>query len=269
MDIPKYLQILWSSKWLLLVGLVVAVIAAFAAGYTISDGHLQSRTLPVYRATSTVLVGSASQPIFGSEIPGQTVAEGTTAPQARDLTQTAVVYAYIVAGSEIRAQVEEKIGALASTESISAVRRTTQPGGDEQNPGRFSLPILDIAGFSTNPSRAEEISRTANDVFQQYVADEQSDAAIPVDSRVQLSTIDEAAAVNVSKSSSILPLMATGLAVFLAFVIAAFARWNVRENRARAKAKAEQSHEAQPSTVRSTPQGLPGIPAAQLASESH
>lgn len=268
MDIPKYLLILWSSKWLLVVGLVVAVGAALAAGYTISDGRLESRTLPVYRATSTVLVGSASQPIFGSEIPGQTVAEGTTAPQARDLTQTAVVYAYIVSGSEIRAQVESQIGALASTESISAVRRTTQPGGDEQNPGRFSLPILDIAGVSTSPARAEEISRTANKVFQDYVANEQSDAAIPVDSRVQLSTIDEAAAVDISKSSSILPLMATGLAVFLLFVIAAFARWNVRENRARAKA--EKAEKAEQSVVRnpSSP-GLAGIPAAQLASESH
>lgn len=236
MDVPQYLRILWAAKWLLLVGVIVAVVAALFAGYTVENGRLVPRTPPVYQAATTILVGSANQPLFQSELPGQTVEAGETAPQARDLTQTAVVYAYLVSGSEIRARVEERIGAFDSTESLTAVRRTTQPGGDESSPGRFSLPILDIGGVSSSPERAEEISRTANEVFQDYVLTEQSQSGIPASSRVEISTIDEGAAVDVSKSSSVLPLVATGIGVFLLFVVAAFVMWNIRESRARSRA---------------------------------
>ena len=268
MDVPQYLRILWFSKWLLFAGLIVAVAAALFTGYGYENGGIVPRTAPTYQAATTVLVGSASQPLFQSEIPGQAVADGETAPQARDLTQTAVVYAYLVSGSEIRSRVEEKIGAFDSTESITAVRRTTQPGGDEANPGRFSLPILDIGGISSSPTRAEEISRTANEVFQAYVLAEQTEARIPADARVELATIDEAAAVDVSKSSSLLPLVATGLGVFLVFMVAAFVRWNVRESRARAKAGTAAHLQAEGEAAAESRSATPPI-TGQLATENY
>jgi len=234
MDIPQYLRILWAQKWLLLVGLVVAAIAGMFAGYTITDGTLTSRVTPSYRAASTVLVGSASQPIFQAETP---VTEGTALPQTRDLTQTAVVYAYLFAGEEIRADVEAQLGPLRDGESITAVRRTTQPGGDESSPGRFSLPILDVIGTAASASRAEEISRTATAAFESYVEKEQDASGIDAGARVQLTTLDSRPAEDVTKSGSMLPLIVTGLAVFLAFVIAAFVVWNVQTGRARRRAE--------------------------------
>lgn len=236
MDIPKYLHILWSQKWLLSVGIVASVIGGIFAGYTIVDGALVSRVAPSYRAASTVLVGSASQPIFQAET---SVQDGTTTAQVRDLTQTAVVYAYLVAGAQIREQVEEQIGSLREGESITAVRRTTQPSGDEASPGRFSLPILDVIGTAETPSRAEDISRTATRAFHDFVADEQDAAQIDDAARVQLTTLDERVAVDITKSGSMLPVVVTGLGVFLAFLVAAFAVWNIQESRARRRAEGE------------------------------
>ncbi len=244
MDIPTYLKILWNQKWLLLVGIVVAAGAGLFAGYTITDGHIVSRVEPSYRAATTVLVGSASQPIFQAETPVQ---EGAPPAQTRDLTQTAVVYAYLVAGAQIRTEVESEIGELREGESITAVRRTTQPSGDEASPGRFSLPILDVIGTAPTASRAEELSRTAADAFHRYVEAEQDASGIDDAARVQLTTLDERPAEDVTKSGSMLPVVVTGLAVLLGFVIAAFVVWNVRESRARRRA-AEAASE--PTTAR-------------------
>ncbi|MCS0498051.1 hypothetical protein [Protaetiibacter mangrovi] len=261
MDIPKYLQILWAQKWLLVVGLVVAVAAGLFAGYTITDGTLTSRVTPSYRAATTVLVGSASQPIFQAETP---VDAGSGTVQTRDLTQTAVVYAYLVAGAQIRAAVEAEIGELGEGEAISAVRRTTQPGGDESSPGRFSLPILDVIGTAETASRAEDISRTATVAFQEYVAREQNESGIDESSRVQLTTLDERPAEDVTKSSSMLPVIVTGLAVFLLFVIAAFVVWNVQAGRARRRAEAGEPDAAESPAAARAP-----LATATPAYESH
>lgn len=234
MDIPLYLRILWNQRWLLLVGVLVAAAAGVFAGYTVDDGRLVSRVEPSYRAATTVLVGSASQPIFQAETPVQ---EGAAPAQTRDLTQTAVVYAYLVAGMQIRSAVEAEIGELAEGEAITAVRRTTQPGGDESAPGRFSLPILDVIGTAPSAERAEDISRTAAAAFLEYVAAEQDAAGIDDTARVQLTTLDERAAEDVTKSGSMLPVAVTALAVLLAFIVAAFVVWNVRASRAKRRSE--------------------------------
>jgi capsular polysaccharide biosynthesis protein len=231
MDIPKYLKILWNYKWLLVFGLVVAAAAAVLAGFRIEQGTFETRVEQMYRASTTILIGSPDQSIFEAEIPGETVEQGETPPQARDLTQTAVVFAYIVSGSTIRTEVEARIGELDELEGISAVRRTTQPAGDESTPGRFSLPIMDIVGVSTDPVRAEEISRTANEVFQEYVTTRQNESAIEETSRVTLETLDEGRALNVTGSNSAVPLVVTGLGVFLAFIVLAFVLNNIRTRR--------------------------------------
>ena len=228
MDVPKYLQILWSYKWLLLVGLVVAVVAAFLAGFTLRDGAIVSRATSTYSASTTVLVGSDNQPLFQAEIPGQPIEQGTTAPVQQDLTSTAVVYAYLISGSEVQTAVEAIIGDFADDETLTAVRRTTQPGGNEQFPGRLSLPILDVVGVSPDPSRAEEISRTANTVFQSQVVAEQDAASLAPEQRVQLTTVNESAAIEGEGSNPAIPIVVTGLGVFLVFVALAFVLYNAK-----------------------------------------
>ncbi|WP_127792794.1 hypothetical protein [Agromyces sp. LHK192] len=257
MDVPKYLQTLWSARWLLVVGLVVAVLAALVAGFTIKDGAITSRAEQTYTAATTVLVGSENNPLFQASVPGETIEEGTTAPTEQDLSSTAVVYAYLVTGSEISERVQAEVGEFADDESLTAVRRTTQPAGDESFPGRLSLPILDIVGVSSDPARAEEISRTANDLFQDYVLEEQEEAGIPEDNRVELTTVKEGDAVAEPGSNPAIPILVTGLGVFLLFVALAFVLDAMKRSRRRRRDRAR--------TGGTTPaESAPGDPEATL-----
>ncbi len=163
METPKYLIVLWKSKWLLLVGLVVAIAGGMIAGFTIVDGQLVPRSEQSYTASTTVIVSSNTQPMYQAVIPGQTIVEGQTLATDVDLASKAILYAYLVSGLDMRQSVEGQIGTLDETEALTALRRTTQPSGDENFPGRYSLPIIDVVGASTSPSRAEDISRTATD----------------------------------------------------------------------------------------------------------
>ncbi|QAY63972.1 hypothetical protein ET495_12875 [Xylanimonas allomyrinae] len=231
MDVPKYLEVLWNHRRLLVVGFVVAVLAGLLAGFTLQNGRIVSRAVHSYAASTTVLVGSPHQPLYQAEIPGQTLTQGQSAPVQKDLSQAAVVYAYVVAGAQVRASVEGEVGALADDEQITALRRTTQPGGDEKFPGRLALPILDVVGVSSDPGRAERISRAATTAFVTEVAHEQDASAMPTEQRIELTTLAEGDAVEADSSNAAIPVVVTALGVILVFVALAFILENARLRR--------------------------------------
>ncbi len=242
MAVPRYLQVLWSSKWLLLVGAVVAAVAAFFAGFAIVDGRVQSRAVQEYTAETTLLVSSPSSNMYQAVIPGQALVEGQTLPEETDLTSKAILYAYIIAGTEMRDRVEARVGEFADTEGLTALRRTTQPGGDEAFPGRYTLPIIAVVAGSTSPERAEEISDAAADLFMADVLAEQDASNIPNGDRVELAVLDTASAEEVEGSNPAIPIAITFVGVFLLFVVAAFVIEGIKSSRARRKpAAAEES----------------------------
>ncbi|MET4157303.1 hypothetical protein [Agromyces sp. PvR057] len=223
METPKYLQTLWSYKWLLAFGLIVAVVAAFFAGFTITNGQVQSRAVQSYTASTTVLVTSPNDTLYQSQVPGQTIEEGVTAPEPLDLAASTQIYAYLVSSEEIISEVEASTGELdEDTESITAIRRTTQPAGDERFPGSLKLPVLQIVGTAATPERAEELSSTATDVFVGYVGDQQTAQQIAPENRVELEVLASGAAVAGETSNPAIPIVVTGFAVFLGFVALAF-----------------------------------------------
>lgn len=239
MEIPRYLQVLWKSKWLLLVGIVVAAASAFFAGYTVTDGEIESRAEQTYTAGTTVMVSSQTQPLYQAVIPGQPLVEGESAPTDVDLTSKAIIYAYLVSGVDMRTAVQAQVGEFDDTENITALRRTTQPGGNEAFAGRYVLPIIEIVGTSNNPERAVEISRAAAGLFNQRVVDDQNASGIPESDRVVLTTLDEKPAVAVEGSNPAIPLVVTFLGVFLLFVATAYIIAGAAASRERKRALRE------------------------------
>jgi hypothetical protein len=238
MVVPGYLKVLWSSRWLLVVGVVVAAVAAFFAGFTIVDGRVQSRAIEQYTAETTLLVSSPAAEMYQAVIPGQQLVEGQTQPEEADLTSKTILYAYIIAGTDMRDEVEKSIGSFADTDALTALRRTTQPGGDEAFPGRYSLPILAVMGASLDPQRAEQISQTAADLFIANMADEQEKSKLPDSERVVITVLDSPTAIEVEGSNPAIPIVLTFLGVFLLFVVAAFVVAGVRGGRSRRAAVA-------------------------------
>ncbi|ANJ26286.1 hypothetical protein [Agromyces aureus] len=247
METPKYLQTLWSYKWLLAFGLVVAAVAAFFAGFSITNGEVQSRAVQSYTASTTVLVTSPNDTLFQSQVPGATIEEGVSAPEPLDLASATQIYAYLVSGAEVRTEVEAAVGPLdEDTESITAIRRTTQPAGDERFPGSLKLPVLQIVGTAPTAERAEEISAAATDVFLGYVADQQEAKQIAPENRVELEVLSSGAAVASATGNPAIPIVVTGFAVFLGFVALAFVLAAIRSNRNKRNRPRRRSRAAAP-----------------------
>ena len=178
METPKYLQVLWNYKWLLLFGVVVAAVAAVFAGFTYVNGQLVPRAAQTWSASTEMLVTSDSAALFQAEVPGVPVQPGVTEPQFAKLSENALIYAYILAGDEIQEKVEASVGTLDPlTESITSLRRTTQPAGDERFPGRYELPVLEAVGTAATSARAEEISKAAAAAFVLYLTAQQDQQA--------------------------------------------------------------------------------------------
>lgn len=231
MQIPGYLKVLWHFKWLMALGLAVAIMAAFLAGFTVRDGGLKSRAVQSYTVATTVLATSPNDVTFQAEVPSQEVKEGVTRPEPVDLSSSAVIYAYIVSGSEMRREVENTIGPLNDAESIMAVRRTTQPGGNERFPGSLRLPILDIVGVAETPERAREISAATTQQFLDYVVKQQDQRGLKEAYRVKLQIINESKPEAGETSNVGIPMVATAFAVLLAFMALAFALHALRKRR--------------------------------------
>lgn len=236
MDAPRYLQILWAHKWLAVLGVIVAVACGFLSGYRVVDGGVESRATHQFSASTTVLLSSSSKALYRAEIPGETVGEGQTTPQSVDLTQNAGLYAYLISGDTVRALVEDSVGPFKDDDDLTAVRRTTQPRGSEEFPGRQTLPIVEIVGQSDTAARAESISRAADKAFQKYVEEQQSAGRIPDDQRVDLSTIARKDAVALPGSNPAIPMVVTFLGVFLAFAALIFALDGARHGLRRRRA---------------------------------
>jgi len=239
METPKYLQVLWGYKWLLLFGAIVAGAAAFFAGFTIQNGEVVSRAEQTWDASTTMLITSDSDPIYQAEIPGVPLEQGVSAPQYNDLAESALIYAYIIASDEIQTQVEAQIGTLdPEKESISAVRRTTQPAGDERFPGRYELPVLEAVGTAPTAERAELISQTVAATFVAYMTAQQAAQALDPTLAVKVELLGENPAVEGDMSNPAIPIVVTFIGVFLAFVVLAFIIAGLRSGAAKRRAAA-------------------------------
>jgi hypothetical protein len=237
METPKYLQVLWNYKWVLAFGALVAAVAAFFAGFAIVEGQVVSRAQQTWSAATTMLLTSPADRLYQAEVPGVPIQEGTSDPQVIDMASTALVYAYILSSDVIQDAVEAEIGPLDDeTESITALRRTTQPTGDERFPGRYNLPVLEAVGTAETAERAEEISRAAAAAFTTYVVNQQDEQQLAPELRVLLEPLGASPAVEGDTSNPAIPVVVTFVGVFLGFVVLVFIIAGLRSRSAKRKA---------------------------------
>ena len=245
MDQPLYLRRLIEQKYILVVGVVIALLAGFFAGFSVVDGAVVSRAVKTYAASSNVLLTSANPNYYQVEIPAQTQpvpvdAQGNpvtqqliTTQQAASvsLTDSAIILAYIASSDAIAATVATDIGGFQSGESITAVRRTTQPNADERFPGRLELPIIQIAGISTSPERAKLIAVSATTAFSAMVAERQRQGGITEDIRLNLDELNAPVAHETGGSNAAIPSVVAGFGVFLLFIALALIVGTIRDRR--------------------------------------
>ncbi|MTD15838.1 hypothetical protein GIS00_18035 [Nakamurella sp. YIM 132087] len=231
MDIALYGRALWTYKWLLVVGVVVAAAAAFLVGFKIQDGKVVSRSEGLYTASTYVLIGGNNGQLFLNQVPGEAVPDGSSAPRDVDLAGLAPTYAYYVSSDVIRKAVEDQVGAFGEDEALTAIARTNMPGSPDDTGGRFSLPVLSIIGQAPTAARAQDISRAANEAFQTFVAQQQDQNGTPAEQRTTLVTLNQNEAQPVETSNPLLGVVVTGIGVLAAFIALIFVLFNVRTRR--------------------------------------
>ncbi|HAS31218.1 MAG TPA: hypothetical protein DCS84_02770 [Microbacterium sp.] len=244
MEQPTYLRRLLNQKVLLIIGFVVAVAAGLLAGFTVEDGQIEPRADRSYMASSTVLLTSPQPDYFQVEIPGETTAlPQSDDPEAQEvvvqdptpinLSDSAIILAYMASSDEVATEVAARIGDFEDGEGISAVRRTTQPAGDEQFGGRLTLPIIDIVGVATSAERAEEIAAVATTVFGEMVLAQQEEWGVAEDIRLSLDELNAPVAGDPEGGNPAIPVVVVTVGVFLLFVALALIIEAVRDRRRR------------------------------------
>lgn len=242
MEQPTYLRRLLNQKVLLIIGFVVAVAAGLLAGFTVEDGQIEPRADRSYMASSTVLLTSPQPDYFQVEIPGETTAlPQSDDPEAQEvvvqdptpinLSDSAIILAYMASSDEVAAEVAARIGDFEDGEGISAVRRTTQPAGDEQFGGRLTLPIIDIVGVATSAERAEEIAAEATTVFGEMVLAQQEEWGVAEDIRLSLDELNAPVAGDPEGGNPAIPVVVVTVGVFLLFIALALIIEAVRDRR--------------------------------------
>jgi len=246
MDQPVYLRRLIEQKYIVIVGVIVALVAGFYAGFSVVDGEAVSRAEKAYAASATVLLMAPQPDYFQVQIPAVTETvpvttdeEGipveqelivtTREARAINLADSAIIHAYMASSDEIADAVARKIGDLADGEAITAVRRTTQPTGDERFGGRLELPILEIAGIAATPERAEQIAAAATEAFRAMVADRQREWGVAEDNRIVLDELNAPIAEELEGSNPAIPSVVVGFGVFLLFIALALIVGSLRE----------------------------------------
>lgn len=245
MQQPTYLRRLLNQKVLLIIGFVVALVAGLIAGFTINDGQIEPRATRSYMAASTVLLTAPQSDIFQTEIPGvaPVIPEGTdpaaalVAPEPTpvDLSSSAILLAYLAASDEIVDATAAAVGGFEDGDGVTAVRRTTQPGGDESFGGRLQLPIISIVGTSTSAARAELIAAEATTAFSSLITAQQDAWGVSEDIRLTLDELNAPVAGEPEGGNPAIPVIVVTVGIFLLFIALALIIEAVRDRRRRAE----------------------------------
>ncbi len=256
MDLTLVGRALRRNKLLAAVGTLLAICAGFLAGYSIdSTGGIEPRTPPVYSGASTVFLSNPGLSIYAAQLGGTTEADPAAVPENVNLASLASIYAWVVTGDAIRERTEAIVGEFGEGESLSAVRRTTQPAGDERFASNNQLPIFDVITTATSAERAVEIAEGATQVFLDYVVEQQEASGIAPERRVDVRVLRQASAVLADGGSSLMSsALVGGVVLFVSFLLIVY-RTNAAEVRRRRGTPAA----AAPGVVTREPSGRPVV----------
>jgi hypothetical protein len=230
--------------WLLLLGILLAVVA----GIAVISADRQDRT---YFATSRLLVTSPQAPYFritttkvveaatdGTATPegsgsGQgggsqdsVASAGQTrpvvindSPDQRSVVAAANLYPLLIMGDEVKSLREDMFGQLPGTVTSRAIFAVSTPGRFELS----DVPVVELTAEADTPRQALMLATSTSKAFIRYVEQQQDAAKLTDAERIivqQLSTPAEATPSGSTPIALALTIMLAVLAAFVALVIA-------------------------------------------------
>lgn len=236
MNLYKIGQAFRKQKFLSLVGVLLAVAAATASGYQVHDGKLVERTKDTYVSHEQLLVQNIS--LFRNQ---QTHAVGQIDTSAKSIPQNSTInggtaaqltaaYAYVLTGDDLRARIQQAVGVDPSRYSLTAARRTSNPGEEENLSIAASseIPVLEVAVTAHDPELAKRVAAVSGEVFVAYVDAQQDAAGVPQDERVAVSVLNAAKDAAKTSRSPLFTEILVGGGVLVLFIGIILARANAR-----------------------------------------
>jgi hypothetical protein len=254
MDLQLYIRVIWRFRFLVLGGLILALLLAFASIAKISfDGGTPSVTFrekEKWVSVGTLLVTEPGFPLGRSVFEEEVPPVGTDKPQtftpnfapSNRFIELSNVYTELVTGDEVR-EIMLRDGPIRGLVESSALVATN--GSDAP------LPMLAIRGVASTPEGAMLVAQRANKAFEEFLATKQARDAIPSDERAVLTQVRQpspATTVLLEGRSKTVPIVVF-LTVMLAVIGLAFILENLRP-RVRSVADVSDPHAA-PRSVQS------------------
>lgn len=220
MNLSQHAAVVWKHRMVMMAGLVIGIALAVLAAFSVPS--FERRGSEEWQAESNILVTQKGFPEGRVTLPGDTSAtdasgdispapsgDGQTFADPARLSSLALLYS-VIARSE---QVRSKLPGNVAPRQVSAVAL------DATGNRTTFLPIIRLTTTAASAPAAERLNRSAYAAFRELLENEQREAAITPNERVELNVLDEPSE----------PLLVTGrsltssaLAVILA-LIGAFA----------------------------------------------
>lgn len=233
MDLRRHIQVLWRFKAIVAGGLVLGVIMAILASFSVSFSggpKLEWRSEQTYSSVSTLFVTQTGFPWGRVTLPEPALLDGTdptTQPDTETMDEKtrreyaaperfsdlAVVYSYLARSDEVRALIRP------------------EPAPDQivitpvQNPSTGAgLPLLLVETHGNEQGLAQRINEASIGALRSYLREQQDAADIPDGARVRIQVLNPPTAAGVTEGrtymgSVIAFILAMAGAIALAYLL--------------------------------------------------
>lgn len=215
MDLTLYGRVLWRFRWLVALGLVLAIVLAVLSVAKVSTHGFSYRKREVWQSGTTVMLTQPGFP-WGRNVV-QTGSNQLGGPAW--LSGLTGLYVQFANSDQVKARMLRD-GASPSW-SLAAVPVTTANSSS-------ALPVIQLAGMADSPQGAIQATVVGRKAFLEYVKSQQVQAAIPKTERVDLQVLQNATPpIVIQPRKKTLPIVIL-LAVVSATVGLAFVLENAR-----------------------------------------
>jgi len=218
MDLHRHQQVIWRSRRLIAVGLLLGVALAVLATFRPAwDGgpKLSYRKAEVWTSTSKLLVTQNGFPWGRAVLPGASADGSAVAPAGQDTSAKGVqfvdpsryaylawIYSHFLMGDTIRAMLPVRPMGI----DIQAV--PLNAGG---NASAGSLPIIQLLASADTAAGADRLGTDAAAALESYLRGQQRASRVPSGQRVQVSIVNGSRKAELTKGHS----PALGVVAFL------------------------------------------------------
>lgn len=184
MDLSLFLRVVWSRKWIMAAGLVLAIGLAFLSFVRVDlqgPSHFKYRQSQQYASYTTLFVTQNGFP-WGTL--GTTTAGGgsgsTHATDPSRFISLALIYSQLIPSDDVR-RIMLRHGPIDGTIEAAAL---TDPSNSND-----ALPLISIAGLADSPGASTRLVQRATSAFLTFLRNQQANAGTPPSQRVVVQVI--------------------------------------------------------------------------------